>query len=226
MGKKIFVSYKYADTLVERLSSVPICKDTTPRDYLNIFENTIEDKHDIYKGESDDEDISDLSTSTIEDKLKDRIYDSTVTLVLISKGMKENSKSEKKQWIPWEISYSLKEISRGDRTSLTNAVLAVVLPDNNGSYDYFVQKNVECDCQILKTSFLFPIMRKNMFNIKNPNTRECNCGCSNVCFDNHPSYIYTVVWKDFISNYKRYIDVAVSLFDNRDRYNISKELED
>ncbi|MCY3998517.1 MAG: TIR domain-containing protein [Flavobacteriaceae bacterium] len=223
MGKKIFVSYKYADTLVERLSSVPIWKDTTPRDYLNIFENTIEDKDDIYKGESDDEDIGDLSKSTIEDKLKDRIYDSTVTVVLISKGMEENSKSEKEQWIPWEISYSLKEISRGGRTSLTNAVLAVVLPEDNGSYDYFVQKNVECDCQTLITSFLFPIMRKNMFNIKNPNTRECN---NLTIYSGQPSYIYTVVWKDFISNYKRYIDAAISLFDKRDRYNISKELED
>ncbi len=226
MGKKIFVSYKYADTLVERLSEVSLEEQTTPRDYLNIFENTIENKDDIYKGESDDEDLGDLSKSTIEDKLKDRIRDSTITVVLISKGMKENSKSEKEQWIPWEISYSLKEISRGGRKSLTNAVLAVVLPDNCGSYDYFVQKDVQCGCQTLIVSFLFPIMRKNMFNIKNPNTRECNCGRSNVYFDDYPSYIYTIVWKDFILSYNKYIDIAVSLFDKRDRYNISKELED
>ena len=160
MGKKLFVSYKYSDNQVKRLEGVSMFESTTPRNYVDKFEDELGNEDDIYKGESNDEDLSDLEDATIAEKLKDRIYDSSVTVVFISKGMKEPLKSEKEQWIPWEISYSLKEISRGEKTSLTNAVLAVVLPDENGSYDYYETRNAECNSRNLNTDFLFPIMKK------------------------------------------------------------------
>jgi len=110
MGKKIFVSYKFADAQVENLS---IYENSTVRDYVTRFEEKLDSSDNIYKGESDGEDLSNLSDETIWEKLKDRIYDSSVTVVFISPGMKENWKQERDQWIPWEISYScLKQISR------------------------------------------------------------------------------------------------------------------
>lgn len=82
------------------------------RDYVTKFEDILDSSDNIYKGESDGEDLSVLSDDTIWEKLKDRIYDSSVTVVFISPGMKENWKLERDQWIPWEVSYSLKEVSR------------------------------------------------------------------------------------------------------------------
>jgi hypothetical protein len=70
--------------------------------------------------------LSQYSENTIWDKLKNRIYDSSVTIVMISPNMKEAHRYDKAQWIPWEISYSLKSMNRNDRISRSNAVLAVI----------------------------------------------------------------------------------------------------
>ena len=130
MGHKVFVSYKYADNKVAMLKHK---YNTTARDYVDVLEVLI-GSNNIYKGEQNDEDLSHLKEDTIWDKLKDRIYDSSVTVVLISKGMRK-SHWDKFQWIPWEIRYSLCEYAKDKRTSHTNGLIAVVLPDENNSYD-------------------------------------------------------------------------------------------
>lgn len=180
MGKKIFVSYKYGDDQVENLSYY---ENSTVRDYVTKFEDVLDSSDNIYKGESDGEDLSILSDDTIWEKLKDRIYDSSVTVIFISPGMKENWKLERDQWIPWEISYSLKEVSRKNKngqavTSRSNAMLAVVLPDSNGSYSYYLESRNCCGsgCTTHHTDKLFSIIRKNKFNLKNPNKKICDTG--------------------------------------------------
>ena len=60
--------------------------------------------------------------------------------MIISQNMKESG-NEDDQWIPWEISYSLKEINRNDRRKTPNAIIAIVLAENNGSYDYYIEEN-------------------------------------------------------------------------------------
>lgn len=220
MGKKIFVSYKYADANVFHLSGYN-SKDTTVRDYVNELENYF-DGSDIYKGELDDEDLSHLSDDTIWKKLKDRIYDSSVTIVLISPNMKEFDKSDRSQWIPWEVSFSLRETARNDRTSHSNAMLAVVLPDKSGSYEYYLGKR-QCGVTIHKTDKLFDIIRKNKFNILNPQREYCSqCGCNHyygLC-----SYIRAVKWCDFVRYPQKYIDEAVDRQAHISDYNISKEV--
>ena len=225
MGYKIFVSYKYKDYNVENLFG----QSTNVRDYIDCFERKLENEDHIYKGEDNGEDLSILSDDVIWEKLKDRIYDSSVTIVFISPSMKENSARERNQWIPWEISYSLKEVSRknssGDSiTSKTNAMLAVVLPDVNGKYSYYIEDNICCNerCRTLSTEKLFTILRNNMFNIKLPNKRKCING-RNV-YQGESSYIESVKWKDFISDYNRYIKKAIQRQENIDDYDLHKEI--
>ena len=220
MGKKIFVSYKYADNQVQTLSNV-LFEDTTARHYVDEIQELLEDDDHINKGENDDEDMGSLADSTIGSKLGDKIFDSTVTIVVISKGMKDN-KSEKEQWIPWEISYSLSVQSRQGQNSKTNAVLAVVLPDENGSYEYYITNNEQCGSRTLKTDFLFNILKENMFNIKNPDTRECN---GSTIYSGYSSYIHSVKWSDFAKDITKYIDIAVTNYKNLNDFEIVKRLK-
>ena len=54
MGKKIFVSYKYKDNQVRNLS---IYENSTVRDYVTKFEEVLDPSDNIYKGESEGEDL-------------------------------------------------------------------------------------------------------------------------------------------------------------------------
>jgi hypothetical protein len=187
MGIKVFVSYKHNDNSVKNLTGY---HDNTVRDYVDYL---------------------------MDKTLKDKIHDSSITLVLISPDMKDPY-----QWIPWEISYSLKEITRKDKTSHTNGMLAVVLPDVNGNYDYFIE-NKSCNCRALKTGILFQILNKNMFNANDLQSGNCNV-CNSNFYSGDSSYITSVKWRDFISNKDGYLDKAVKIRDDRKSYTITKEV--
>ncbi len=227
MGKKIFVSYKYADDQVNNLESG---ENSTVRDYVDEFERIVDSSDDIFKGESDGEDLSDLSDDTIWETLKDRIYDSSVTIVFISPGMKETGKKDRDQWIPWEVSYSLKETSRKNKngesvTSHSNAMLAVVLPDDNNSYTYYLESKSCCSggCTTHHTDRLFTIIKKNKFN-RTENASKRTCDNDNTIWTGTCSYIEAVKWSNFIKNYQKYVDSAVDRQDHIDEYDICKEV--
>lgn len=150
LGRKVFVSYKYKDNDVKKIPDVT--QPTWPCDYVDYIKNKVLSDDDIYKGEDSDQDISSWSEDDIWEHLKEKIYDSTITIVLISPNMKEPGKWQRSQWIPWEISFSVRETTRNNRTSHRNAILAVILPDQNGSFDYY-EKNE-----------LFPILKSNIDN--------------------------------------------------------------
>lgn len=152
MGRKIFISYKYWD---KGVYPVPSISDSIPkaRDYVSWLEKKFNERSShIYKGEHDGEDLSLKSEDYIWSRLKDKIYDTSITIVLISPGMKEPNKWESSQWIPWEIAYSIRQTTRSNLKSNSNAVLAVVLPDKYNNYDYYkylnkfkiLSENIKC----------------------------------------------------------------------------------
>ena len=148
MGRKIFISYKYIDSDVAPLPGV--MQPTWPSDYVDYTVNYLLPNDSIYKGESQDNDLSSWPDERIWAYLKDKLYDSSLTIVFISPNMREPGRWQKSQWIPQEISYSLRKTTRGNRTSQRNAILAVVLPNSHSAYSYY-----SCD-------ELFPILRDNI----------------------------------------------------------------
>ncbi|MDX8338830.1 TIR domain-containing protein [Draconibacterium sp. IB214405] len=223
MGRKIFVSYKYRDNNVYPLN---YNYGTTVRSYVDKLEEYFDSTDNIYKGESDNEDLSQLSENAIWERLKNRIFDSTITIVMISPDMKEPGRYDKSQWIPWEISYSLKEMIRNDRTSRSNAILAIVLPDRNNSYEYFLQLNRcnNCSCTTYLTNTLFGILSNNMFNQKEKIRFNCETGNHGNIYTGEYSYIKTVKWEDFANYPNAQINAAVAIKENIDDYNVVKEV--
>lgn len=227
MGRKIFVSYKYADSQVQTLNDNYV---TTVRDYVTEFEKHLDKSDHIYKGESDGEDLSQLSEDTIWENLKDRIYDSSITIVFISPKMKESDKTDREQWIPWEISYSLKEMSRkngnGDLIiSRTNAMLAVVLPNESGSYSYYLE-NMHCcmpGCCMHHVNNLFSILKKNKFNYKKGDIYTCTE--DSQVWRGNCSYIEAVRWCDFIKEINYYLQKAVNRQNHLEDYDITKDVD-
>ena len=207
MGKKIFVSYKYADKDIRKITRDYFHTDTV-RDYVNKLEDLI-GKNDIYKGESDNNDLSQLTDDSIWNELKEKIFDSSITIVLISPNMKTLWKDEKNQWIPQEISYSLKEITHnGNRKSKSNALIYVILPNQANSYNYF-ENNYYWNTVSYRYSVIFDIMRNNLNNYR---------------YDDSISYAVIVKWDTFIKNYSFYIELAVQKQEHIKSYNICKQI--
>ncbi len=224
---KVFVSYKHRETDVRPLLDVfgnPVTS-TTARDYVNELESILDAEH-TYKGERDDDDISHFTDETIASKLRDQIFDSSVTLILISKNMKESGRPDNDQWIPWEVSYSLREKTREDRRSLPNACVGIVLPDKSGNYDYFVQR-IGCAGGCIQWSvetspLVFEIIKKHMFNRSQKKQQAC-VGHRTHYGDDH-SYIYPVMWDDFLSDSNKYIEISKSVAENIENYEMQISL--
>lgn len=220
-GRKTFISYKFADSNVLRLSPFSI---STVRDYVNILQSKLIRTPHIFKAEEDGTDLSMFKDSTIQSHLKNKIYDSSVTIVLISPGMKDVYVSEKDQWIPWEIAYSLRNDSRNGRQSQSNGLLAVVIPDRMGSYDYAIRSNPICNSRTIMTNSFFEIIGSNMFNRKIPDTYECN---GSTIHNGESSYMKIVKWEDLVAtsnSVTRYVENAYQLSLKIDDFVIQRQI--
>lgn len=231
MTHKIFVSYKYGDNMVDqRLDRKYWADDATEatgRGYANYFEELIGKEH-VYKGESDEESLEGKTDEQIWEYLKPRVHDSSVTLIVISPGIKNTYESEESQWIPQEVRYSLWEVERGDKTSATNALLGVILPDRNGSYEYIWGKSNCAHCQhirMFKRDSLFSILHKNVFNKKSDNGKQCQGPlCYSTIYDGDHSYLHLINFDEFISNPNTHIEKALEIQGKIAEYEVEKTI--
>ena len=186
MAHKTFISYKHSESI-----------DLRDRIIKAMGEDAI-----YYKGENGfSPNKSDDSDDAIWNYLKDMIWPTTVTIVILSPHMKESS------WIESEISYSLKKISRDGITSQRNGVVAVIKKENN-SYEWFKYSYKAPDGHSLMLYYeekVFDIISKNRRNQDPP------VYCCKQCRSIDPltgSYISYVEEDEFLQNIDKYINNA------------------
>lgn len=192
MSHKTFISYKYSEA----------------RNLRNSIIDALGDDAIYYQGEtSSSPDLSDTSTENIKKNLTDMMYDTSVTIVIISPNMKNSN------WIDWEIEYSLKNITRQGRTSHTNGVVGVIMKFNGG-YSWLKTTSTKgdgCTSSSYDESKVYSIINNNRFN-QNPKKYSCDtCKTVNALTG---SYIAYVEEETFLSDPHKYIDNAYDKSEN------------
>lgn len=192
MAHKTFISYKYSEA----------------RNLRDDIIDALGDDATYYKGEtSDSPDLTDTSTENIKKNLKDMMYDTSVTIVILSPNMTESN------WIDWEIEYCLKDIKRKDRTSHTNGIVGVVMKVD-GSYSWFKKEGTNCHGSptvSYEMDKVFDIIFENHFN-SNPKQWHCD-KCKTYDWLNG-SYIAFIEEEDFLADPQRFIDNAYDKSEN------------
>ncbi len=186
MAHKTFISYKYSEAQKTRDA---------------ILEAMGEDAV-YYQGEtSESPDLTDTSTENIKRNLRDMMYGTSVTIVVISPEIK------KSKWIDWEIEYSLKKISRNDRTSHVNGIVGVI-QKVDGGYDWFksyVQNHDGHEVVRYKANLVYDIINNNRFN-QNPKEYACKkCRSVNELTGSYISYVEE---EKFLNHIDKYIENA------------------
>lgn len=192
MAHKTFISYKYSEAQMVRDRIISALGPDAA----------------YYKGEtSESPDLTDTSTENIKYKLKNMMYDTSVTIVVISPHMKES------KWIDWEIEYCLKGITRKDRTSHNNGVVGVIMKIN-GSYDWFkntMKKPDGCLVSSYDETLVFDIIKNNR---SNQNPKQYSCTICKTIDSLTGSYISYVEEDDFLNNPTKYINNAYDKSEN------------
>lgn len=103
MGHKVFVSYKFSDAAGTRDDIITALKGNGS----------------YYKGEMGYKAL-DVADNTMKQYLGSMIFDSTVTVVIVSPNVNQS------RWVDWEIKYSLENHTRRDRSSGRNGIVCVI----------------------------------------------------------------------------------------------------
>ncbi len=201
MARKIFISYKYSEAQLLR----------------NEILEALGDDATYYQGETaDSPDLTDTTTENIKKALTDMMYNTSVTIVIISPNIKQSD------WIDWEIEYCLKEITRNGRTSQTNGIIGVV-QEVNGSYDWLVTKMTKddgCTIRTVSNKPLLDIIKNNRFNRPEHGHSCADCKTYNQL---DGSYISIVDEDVFLRDPQKYIENAYDKSESSEEFELVKQ---
>ncbi|UAY92877.1 TIR domain-containing protein [Pectobacterium polaris] len=201
MARETFISYKYSEA--QKLRD----------DILK----SLGDDATYYKGETTESpDISSTTVDNIKNNLKDMIFGTSVTIVVISPNMKSS------KWIDWEIEYSLKEYKRGTTTSRTNGIVGVIMKVNGG-YDWLISSQTNpdgCSSRIIESNKLYDIINNNRYNFNTEDRHSCE-ECKS--YDKLTgSYISLIEEHLFLETPSDYIENAYDKSKSLIKYDLSK----
>lgn len=202
MARETFISYKHSEA----------------QDLRDAIIEKLGDDARYYSGETaESPDMSGETVDRIKNSLKDKIFGTSVTIVIISPNIKDSN------WIDWEIEYSLKEYKRQSTTSRTNGLVGVIMK-HNGSYDWLVSQNQNddgCSTRYIDNSKLYDIINGNRYNLNTDDKYSCPT-CQS--FDQlSGSYIALVNEETFLNNPSYYIENAYDKSKATGDYNLKKK---
>ena len=186
MAHKTFISYKYSESRTLRDKIIEALGDDAT----------------YYKGENvDSKDMTDYMEETIKQALSNMMYDTSVTIVLLSPNMKESD------WIEWEVQYCLRKTRRKDRVSQRNGLVGVI-KKVNGDYSWLKYKTQNGGVNYY-TEKIPEILNENRYN-SNPAIKD-----SDGLWDwLNGSYITFVEEDEFLNNPQKYINNAFNKSEN------------
>ena len=199
MARKTFISYKYSEA-------------ANVRDRII---KSLGDDATYYRGErASSPNLTNFTTYTIKNKLKDKIYGTSVTILVISPRMNQSN------WISWELEYALKDQKRGDICSHSNGIIGVVANDSWRSSEWFTGWNwtKDFDSQNL---YLPDIVVQNRLN-KKATYPEARYHLTDHDWINKNSYVPIVTENAFIRNPNIYIEDAYERSQHLNEYYMTK----
>lgn len=186
MAHKTFISYKYSES----------------RKLRDDIINALGDDAKYYNGENGfSPNMSDDTDETIWNYLKDMIWGTSVTIVIISPNM------TKSDWIESEIEYSLRKVSRDGTQSQRNGVVGVIKKVDSG-YSWFKGIHTNDDgCKVITydESKVFDVIKNNR---RNQMPKEYSCKECKTIDSLKGSYISYVEEETFLKDPSRYIENA------------------
>lgn len=196
MGHKVFVSYKFSEAA-----------DT--RDKIM---RALEGNGAYYKGEVGYKAL-DIADNTMKQYLGSMIFDSTVTVVIISPNVTQS------KWVDWEIKYSLENHTRRDRSSGRNGIVCVIQkqPDYSspkaGYYNGYNENsnwayNKFSSGKDLKRGVLPNLIWRNMKDSFQDSTTYRGFLRSDESNTDRKDYCIVVAESTFLLNPAKYIDEA------------------